>query len=92
MHTTPLQCSDDYNGRCQCGEVSKGFTTYTFWLRDIERCFTVYRPVERALEVLPVVLTSQCYGKDRLGAIGMMNGRTPQNSAAKQYGFSRIGL
>lgn len=90
--STPTECTDSNQGRCECGDVSKGFTTYTFWVGDVQRCFTVYRPINRASDVLPVVLTSQCYGNDKLMSINMKNDRTDENKAAAQYGFSRIGL
>jgi len=63
-------------GRCECGEVTKGFKTYTFWLDDVQRCFTVYRPVNRDSEKLPVVLAMRCYGKDKLQGLAMTNVRS----------------
>ena len=90
--STPTECTDSNKGHCQCGNVADGFTTYTFSVSGVKRCFTVYHPLSRASEALPVVLTSQCYGKDRLSSIGMTNYRTDQNKAAARYGFSRIGL
>ena len=90
--STPTECNDSNQGRCECGEVSKGFITYTFWLGDVQRCFTVYRPKNRGSESLPVVLSNQCYGEDRLMSINMNSDQTDENKAAAQYGFSRIGL
>ena len=79
-------------GRCECGDPSDGFTTYTFWLEDVQRCFTVYRPVSRASEKLPVVLAMRCYGEDKLMGLAMGNTRITENKVAEQYGYSRFGL
>ena len=79
-------------GRCPCGDTSRGFTTYTFLVEGVQRCFTVYQPQSRLNEVLPVVITSQCYGQDRLSSIGMTNDRSTQNQAAARYGYARIGI
>jgi len=54
------------------------------------RCFTVYQP--RGATKQPVVLSSQCYAKDRLMGIQMMSERIDANVAAKRYGYARIGL
>merc|ERR1712156_925214 len=51
---------------CESGDTSKGFTTYGFVKDGVQRCFTVFHPLERAGESLPVVISSQCYGKDKL--------------------------
>merc|ERR1711884_440450 len=58
--TDPTKCSDANQGRCDCGDESKGFTTYTFWQFDVQRCFTVYQPLDRAGQVLPVVFAPNC--------------------------------
>ena len=57
--TEPAKCSDANMGRCDCGDESQGFTTYTFWQGDVQRCFTVFIPNERAGEVLPVVFAER---------------------------------
>lgn len=90
--TVPTECNDANQGRCECGDTSKGFTTYTFWLDGEQRCFTVYRPKERANEKLPVLVTPNCYGKDKLKAIGMKRTSDDINIAANRYGFARIGI
>ena len=79
-------------GRCECGDPSDGFTTYTFWIDDAQRCFTVYRPTSRASERLPVLLSMQCYAQDKL--MGLLMGRedTDDNAAAAKYGYSIFGL
>merc|ERR1719219_1669894 len=46
------------DGNCECGDTTKGFQTYTFMQDDVQRCFTVFHPLERAGEVLPVVFFS----------------------------------
>merc|ERR1712241_1550192 len=58
---------------CESGDTSKGFTTYGFVKDGVQRCFTVFHPLERAGESLPVVISSQCYGKDKLQSISMKN-------------------
>ena len=79
-------------GHCECGNQDKGFTTYVFKVKEQTRCFTVYRPLSRQSEKLPIVLASQCYGQDRLSSFGMTNDRSGENKAAARYGFARIGL
>merc|ERR1719468_489086 len=54
--TEPTACTDANAGRCECADTSEGFQTYTFWLGDVQRCFTVFHPNSRASEVLPVLL------------------------------------
>ena len=70
----------------------KGFQTYTFWLGDVQRCFTVFHPPTRASEVLPVVLAPNCYAKDKLQGIEALNAKSDGNAAAVRFGFARIGL
>ena len=52
--TEPTKCSTDNQGRCECGKEDDGFTTYTFWQGDVQRCFTMFFPPARKGEVLPV--------------------------------------
>ena len=59
---------------------------------DVQRCFTVFHPLERAGEILPVVFSPQCYGKDKLGSISMKKVDAADNKAAARYGFARIGV
>merc|ERR1711971_909272 len=88
----PTACTDANAGRCECGDTSKGFQTYTFWLGDVQRCFTVFHPPSRASEVLPVVLAPNCYAKDKLQGIEALNAKSDGNAAAVRFGFARIGL
>merc|ERR1712172_424728 len=88
----PTACTDANAGRCECGDSSKGFQTYTFWLGDVQRCFTVFHPPTRASEVLPVVLAPNCYAQDRLSGIEGLNAKSDGNAAAVRFGFVRIGL
>ena len=92
MPTVPTECNDKNQGRCECGDVSNGFTTYTFWLSDVQRCFTVYHPKSRESEALPVVLSMQCYAEDKLGSLFMKREDSDVNEAAARYGYSRIAL
>ena len=77
---------------CECGDTSKGFTTYAFKIGETQRCFTVFHPLSRAGEKLPVVLSPNCYAQDRLQGISMTSATRGDNGAATKYGFSRIGL
>ena len=92
----PTRCATNNKGSCECGDETKGFTTYTFWLeineQVVQRCFTVFRPSNRKTEVLPVLLRMQCYAKDTLGGMDMINTNSPTNSAAERYGYATIGL
>ena len=90
--TEPTACTDANEGSCECGDVSKGFQTYTFWLGETQRCFTVYHPVSRANEKLPVVFSPNCYAKDKLQGIKMTNDKMSTNKAAGRYGYIRIGV
>ena len=69
MTSTPTECTAANQGRCECGDTSQGFTTYTFWLGDVQRCFTVFVPPKRKTEKLAVVLAPNCYARDRLSGI-----------------------
>ena len=48
--------------------------------------------MSRADEVLPVVLSPNCYAEDKLQGLEAMKASTDGNVAAARYGFSRIGL
>ena len=90
---TPItECTKSNKGHCKCGEKTKGFTTYTFMAAGIQRCFTVYHPLSRKSETLPVVITMQCYGRDGLTMPQLTNATSERNLAAAKYGFIRIGL
>merc|ERR1711997_88116 len=84
------ECTSDSG--CECGDTSKGFTTYAFKIGETQRCFTVFHPLSRAGEKLPVVLSPNCYAQDRLQGISMTSATRGDNGAATKYGFSRIGL
>lgn len=88
----PVECNSDNEGNCECGDTSKGFTTYTFSVGDVQRCFTVFYPISRMGEKLPVVLSPNCYAKDKLIGIDMTNDLRGDNAVATKYGYSRIGL
>jgi len=92
MTTWPKICTEENKGHCECGDTSKGFTTYTFTVDGTKRCFTVYHPQSHVDKAIPVVISSQCYGKDRLGSLQMTNDRADNNKAAARYGFARIGI
>ena len=88
----PTACTDANAGRCECANTASGFQTYTFWLEDVQRCFTVFHPPTRASEALPVVLAPNCYAQDRLSGIEALNAKSDGNAAAVRFGFARIGL
>ena len=90
--TDVTECNPNNPGSCECGDTSDGFTTYTFWINEVQRCFTVFHPLSRAGETLPVVLSPNCYAKDRLSGISMISANRGDNAAATKYGYSRIGL
>merc|ERR1711884_306222 len=83
--TDPTKCSDANQGRCECGDESKGFTTHTFWQFDVQRCFTVYQPLDRAGQVLPVVFAPNCYASDKLSGIEGKSPFSKGNQAAARY-------
>ena len=68
----PTACSASNQGRCECGDTSRGFQTYTFWMENVQRCFTVFHPTSRASEKLPVLIQPNCYAEDRLGTIHIL--------------------
>ena len=80
--TEPTACTDANAGRCECADTSEGFQTYTFWLGDVQRCFTVFHPNSRASEVLPVLLAPNCYAKDKLSGIEGIKASSDGNAAA----------
>merc|ERR1712002_279949 len=73
----PVPCTEENQGRCECGDESKGFQTYTFMVDDIQRCFTTYIPPDRINETLPLMILSHCYSMDNLTGIFMSS----ENSA-----------
>ena len=76
-------------GNCECGDTSKGFTTYTFKLDGTQRCFTIFRPKGHDNVKIPVVFSPNCYAHDRLIGIDMTNDRTPENAAATRCYYYR---
>merc|ERR1711963_638336 len=90
--TEPTACTEANAGRCECADTAEGFQTYTFWLGNVQRCFTVFHPVSRHGQSLPVVLAPNCYAKDKLSGIEGMKAYSDGNAAATRYGFARIGL
>jgi len=89
---TPVKCTSSNAGNCECGDTSKGFTTYTFKLDGTQRCFTIFRPKGHDNVKIPVVFSPNCYAHDRLIGIDMTNDRTPENAAATRFGYVRVGV
>ena len=88
----PTECNESNQGRCECGNTEEGFTTYTFWQGDVQRCFHVFVPPELKDQILPVSVLAHCYSEDRLSGTSMASRNTPPNKAAARYGFARIGI
>ena len=78
--TDATACNEKNKGRCECANVLNGFQTYTFWIGDIQRCFTVYHPLSRINETLPIVFSGNCYAKDKLRLMDSVN----ENSKGKK--------
>ena len=85
-------CTAINKGHCECGDRTKGFTTYVFEADGVHRCFTVYRPPNRCEESLPIVMQMQCYAGDKLKSLSMMDPEASYNRAARRFGFARIAL
>ena len=74
-----------------------GFYTFTFWQEEVQRCFTVFYPLERVVDEVPeqlaVVFSPHCYSKDKLnGALSMTNPNKADNKAAARYGYVRVAV
>ena len=109
---TPVECNEDLCNKGKMGNKNKGFTTYTFvvqsqhgdlnpdWPR--QEFFTVYRPMNRENESLPVVFTLQAYARNRLNyqyanfqkvnCNEQTREKCDENKAAQKYGYARILL
>ena len=85
----PIECTDDNKGHCECADA-EGFQTYTFMVGDEQRCFTTYFPPDRVGEILPVILSPNCYSKDKITT--WTSAKSQDNVAADQFGFARIQI
>ena len=94
LPTEPVPCTNENRGHCECGNVSQGFHTYTFWIGEMQRCFTVFHPVSREKERLPVFFWSNCYAADQLEKLGFDDENSSTNKAATRYRVwvEKIGL
>lgn len=90
--TEPTECTEANKGRCECGKTTQGITTYTFWSDGLQRCFTIYRPKEKANEKLPLLIYAHCYSEDRLQSLSMKSPNQGWNKAATRYGFARLAI
>jgi hypothetical protein len=90
--TEPVECTAENEGSCECGDNSQGFYTYTFWQGEVQRCFTIYFPLDRATEQLPVLFSPNCYAEDTLDSLHMGKESSDPNKAASRYGYARIGV
>ena len=83
--TEPVPCTNENRGHCECGNVSQGFHTYTFWIGEMQRCFTVFHPISRERERLPVFFWSNCYAADQLEKLGFDDENSSTNKAAARF-------
>ena len=97
--TTPIECKgrDCQKDGCEVGDTSKGFTTYSFMIRnasqfEVRECFTVYRPLSRSNQALPVFGTVQRLSSNGLKMTEFRKPEDAINRAAEKYGFARILL
>ena len=84
-NSTPTICSDSASGDCECSNA-EGFTTWTWWVADQQRCATAYVPPS-VQGPLPVLISNDSYSRNRLGdcRIG-----SEMVTAADRFGF--VGL
>ena len=61
-------------------------------LKEVRECFTVYRPLSRSSQSLPVIITMQIYAKNSLNEnyANFKSSKDAFNRAAEKYGFARI--
>ena len=83
--TVPTVCTENNSGSCECSD-DVGFTTYTWWIEDQQRCFTTYVPPDIP-GPLPALLSLDCYVPSELSVCNPNNAMV---QAANQYGF--VGL
>ena len=81
----PTACSQINQGDCECTDAN-GFTTWTWWVAEQQRCATTYRP-PGANGPLPVLISNDCYSSNRLG---QCQPGSEMINAADRFGF--IGL
>ena len=88
----PVECTKEteVRGHCHCAKTEDGFTTYTFMLSGKKRCFSVYHPLSRKNEVLPVFISASCrpFGS----SVEMWDTSSARNKAAAKYGYARIAI
>ena len=82
---SPTLCSDINQGSCECND-DQGFTTWTWWVADQQRCATTYVPPS-ADGPLPVLLSNDCYSTNGLG---QCRTNSEMVEAANRFGF--VGL
>lgn len=85
MPLSPTVCSELNRGECQCNDAP-GFTTYTWWVAQQQRCATVYVPPS-AQGPLPVLLTQNCYTAN---ALGECQEGSEMVEAANRFGFAGV--
>jgi hypothetical protein len=99
MPDTPTLCSAANQGRCECANLMSpatewaGMKTYTWWVQSQQRCFTVYTPPSAA-EPMPVLLSMDCYAKDRLRGLGIGRGISSKviTGTADRFGVAWVAL
>ena len=79
---TPTVCTDANRGTCACNDAP-GFTTWTWWVADQQRCATTYVP-PAVSGPLPVVISNDCYSSNGLG---VCQSGSEMVEAAGRFGF-----
>lgn len=83
--STPTACSPSNQGNCECNNA-QGFTTWTWWVADQQRCATTYVP-DNAEAPLPVLISNDGYSRNGLGEC-----RTASEMVEAAQGFGFVGL
>ena len=77
------------------GNTAKGFTTYTFMRNGIQECFTIYHPLNREHESLPVIMTAQVRARNtnlKYNYINFVDTEASYNKHARKYGYATLLL
>ena len=94
--TEPEELNELNKGHCEFANAEYGLTTYTFWVGDVQRCFTVHIPPERKGQFLPVAFQPNCYAGDKLRGFGWTDKALKKGDkdlkAAARYGYAIIAV
>ena len=81
----PTPCSNDNRGDCACSD-EEGFTTWTWWVADQQRCATTYHPPNHQ-GPLPLLISNDCYSSNGLG---QCRPGSEMVEAANRFGFAGL--